>query len=69
MTPCDEAEAEFVKLCRELGTTAVAEETAILRIGREFLPPCALAVLDKSGPATGEYWEWLTEQTQAGRHE
>ena len=60
----DQAAREFGELCSSLGTTAVAEESAILSIGREFLPACAIAVLDKSGPATVEYYEWLTEQTQ-----
>ncbi len=37
-----------------------AEQT-ILSIGREFLPPSALAVLD-GAEATPEYWDFLAEQ-------
>ncbi len=43
-----------------------SEEYAILSVGREFLPPCAFAVLDdKSAPATAEYYDFLSEETQA----
>jgi hypothetical protein len=63
----DVARAEYAALCRELGTDAVTEENAILSIGHEFLPPCALAVLAESDAATVEYYEWLTEQTQAAQ--
>lgn len=37
---------------------AIAFENATLSIGREHLPPCALAVLD-GGEGTPEYWAWL----------
>jgi hypothetical protein len=59
-----EARARFVALAESIGSTALDEETAILSVGREFLPPCALAVLDDSDAATVEYYEWLTEQTR-----
>jgi hypothetical protein len=36
-------------------------EQRVLAIGREFLPECALAVLD-GGDATDEYWRFLAEQ-------
>lgn len=38
-------------------------ETQALSIGREFLPPCALAVLDGK-LATSEYWAWLEGQVE-----
>jgi hypothetical protein len=43
------------------GTDAIAFENQALSIGREFLPPCALAVLD-GAEGTSEYWDWLCEQ-------
>ena len=50
------------------GTDGIAFENAALSIGREFLPPCAIAVLDgEEGGA--EYWDWLwaaaNEETRA----
>jgi hypothetical protein len=36
-------------------------ESSVLSIGRQFLPPCALAVLD-GGQDTEEYWEFLASQ-------
>lgn len=36
-------------------------EQSVLSAGREFLPPCAIAVLD-GAEGTPEYWVWLTEQ-------
>lgn len=36
-------------------------ESAVLSIGREFLPRCALRVLD-CGEASEEYWAWLCDQ-------
>lgn len=39
-------------------------ESAVLSIGREFLPACALAVLGGEG-ATEEYWEFLASQVEA----
>jgi hypothetical protein len=40
------------------GTDGIAFENAALSIGREFLPPCAVAVLD-GGEGGAEYWDWL----------
>jgi hypothetical protein len=43
---------------------AIEFESAVLSIGREFLPSCALAVLGGEG-ATEEYWEFLASQVEA----
>ena len=67
MSAVDIARAAYAALCAELGTDPIAEENAILSIGRGLLPPCALAVLDKTGPATVEYFDFLTETTQAAQ--
>jgi len=37
-------------------------ENEALSVGREFLPACALAVLDKASEPTAEYWNWLSSQ-------
>jgi hypothetical protein len=70
--PLAAARRAYAALCAELGTDPIAEENAILSIGRGLLPPCALAVLDadqgdKSAAATVEYYDFLTEQTQAAQ--
>ena len=39
---------------------AVEYESRTLNIGREFLPACALAVLD-GGEGSPEYWAWLAD--------
>ena len=39
----------------------IALENRILSVGREFLPPCALNVVDGEVP-TEEYWQWLRQQ-------
>jgi hypothetical protein len=39
-------------------------ESSVLSIGREFLPPCVLAVLD-GGESTEEYWEFLASQIES----
>jgi hypothetical protein len=44
-------------------TAAIEFEHQTLSIGREFLPACAVQVLD-GGLATAEYWQWLTEQVE-----
>jgi hypothetical protein len=59
----------FVNACKAAGTDPIVEENAILSIGREFLPACAIAVLDKTGETSGEYWAWLTKQTEAAQAE
>jgi hypothetical protein len=40
-------------------------EDQALSAGREYLPPCAVAVLDGT-PATSEYWAWLCDQALLG---
>ena len=54
--------AAYLALCEECGTDRVAEEQAVLSVGREFLPPEALTVLDGGEPTLG-YWEFLAGQT------
>lgn len=65
----ESARAEFAALARAVGSAALDEETAILSVGIEFLPPCARAVLDDPDAATVEYYDWLSEQTQAAQDE
>ena len=36
-------------------------ENQVLSVGRSFLPPCAIAVLD-GNDATPEYWDFIAEQ-------
>ncbi len=62
------ARIEFVDFAEECGSNEAAEVTAILSVGREFLPPEALAVLDGGSP-TVEYYEWLLEQVQIAQAE
>jgi hypothetical protein len=50
------------------GSDPITEENAILQIGREFLPECALVVHD-GGEATVEYYEWLLTQTEQAQAE
>jgi len=69
MTTLETARATFYALCSDLGTTPVAEENAILSVGREFLPPCAIAVLNDRDAATVEYFEWLSAETQTAQDE
>lgn len=42
---------------------AIEFETATLSIGRELLPPCARAVLDRQEP-TPDYWDFLVSQIE-----
>ena len=58
----------YAEVCEAFGTDVLAEEQAILSVGREFLPAEALAVLD-GGEPTAEYWGWLAEQTRAAQRE
>jgi hypothetical protein len=60
----DAAARAYEEMCESLGVNAVAEEKIILSIGRELLPPCAIAVLDKTAPASVEYYAWLTQVAQ-----
>lgn len=53
----------FASECADDGLDPVSEETAILSVGREFLPACALSVHDGCEP-TAEYWAWLIGQTE-----
>ena len=62
------ARAAFRATAEECGSDAVSEEQAILSVGREFLPPCALAMLD-DGTESAAYYEWLTEQVEAAQAE
>ena len=68
MKTIEKARTEYSELCRTFGTDKIDEENAILSVGREFLPACAIAVLD-GGEATVEYYEWLTLQTQSAQNE
>ena len=68
MTTPDAARLSFVAMAEEVGSYAEAEETAILSVGREFLPPCALAVLD-GGEPTAEYWAFLQSETEKAQDE
>lgn len=63
-----ETRKQYDAICRSYGTSAADEESAILSIGREFLPPCAIAVLD-GGEPTAEYWQWMMGQTQTAQDE
>ena len=38
-------------------------ETAALSIGREFLPPCAHAAMDRQEP-TPDYWAFMVAQVE-----
>jgi hypothetical protein len=61
--------AEYSKLCDSIGTDITTEQDAILNaIPREMLPACAVAVID-GGEATGEYWDFLAEQTVIAQNE
>ena len=68
-TTIESARTAYAVLCASFGTDVTAEENAILSVGREFLPPCALAVLADRDAATVEYYEWLTMQTQQAQDE
>jgi hypothetical protein len=58
----------FVDLVRSIGSDPIAEEQAILSIAREFLPACALAVIDGAEP-TEDYWAFLISQTEQAQEE
>ena len=60
----ESARLAYVALCEGIGSDSVTEETAILSAGREFLPPCAVAVLDDRDAASVEYYAFLTEETE-----
>ena len=67
-TNTNTARLEFVAKAEEVGSYAEAEETAILSVGREFLPACAIAVLD-GGEPTAEYWAFLQSETEKAQSE
>jgi hypothetical protein len=69
MRAVDQARAAYVAYCQEIGSDAVSEESAILSIGREFLPRCAQAVLDDRDADSVEYYEFLMEQTREAQTE
>jgi len=62
--PLDRAHDTWMSLCRVQGLDSLEQETAILSVGREFLPPEALAVLDGAN-ASATYFEWLAGQLSA----
>lgn len=54
---------DYVNACRARGTDGAQFENQALSIGREFLPACAIAVLDGDhAQPSGEYWAWLISQ-------
>jgi hypothetical protein len=55
---------KFSGVCARIPADPIGEECRILSIGREFLPPCAIVVLE-GGKPTPEYWDWLCEQAAA----
>lgn len=57
------AREDFVALFSNLAE-AVEFENQALSIGRELLPPAAIAVLD-GGTATSDYYAWLADQKDA----
>ena len=59
---------EWLDLVAACGSDPVTEEQAILSVGREFLPACALAVLDGNEP-TDDYWLFLFAQTEQAQDE
>ncbi len=62
MTTQDDYQALFPTI-----GAAIAFEHTVLSAGREFLPACAIAVLDGSEDAdTNGYWAWLISQAQEG---
>jgi hypothetical protein len=63
------ARAEFASFCAQIGSTDVDEENAILSVGREHLPPCAIAVIEDRDAATEQYYEWLLSQTAQAQAE
>lgn len=62
------ARQAWLDLVVQSGSDHVAEESAIIAIGREFLPPCAREVLDGGEPSEA-YWSWLYAQTAEGLRE
>jgi hypothetical protein len=62
------ARSQFESACTDAGSDMITEEQAILNIAREFLPKCALLVLDGQDLTPAQevaYFEFLTEQVEA----
>lgn len=53
---------DFVRLCGGDGES-LDVEAQILSVGREFLPPAAIVVLD-GGQESADYWTWLCAQAE-----
>jgi hypothetical protein len=68
MSEVELAKARFFAVVDACGSDSMAEEGAILSVGHEFLPACAIVVLN-GGKATADYWEFLTEQTELAQRE
>ena len=68
MNRVEKARQAFIEYATYIGSDALAEEQAILSIGREHLPECARAVLD-GGEPTEDYWDWLRSQTEEAQAE
>jgi len=51
------------RACFETLSEAVDFENQVLSIGREFLPECAIDVLDND-LVTAEYWDFLISQIE-----
>ena len=66
--PTETARLAYLAACEEHGIDPVVSENTVLSIGREFLPPCAQAML-KNGTASTEYWHWLAAEVDAGAEE
>jgi len=64
-SPTETARLAFVAHCAYIGSHHLVEEGAILHGGREYLPACAIAVLDKTAGPTAEYYDWLRSQSAA----
>ena len=58
---------EYLELFPSVSEAISYEETC-LSIGLEFLPPCAVAVIDGEDP-TAEYWSWLAVSLEQQEHE
>lgn len=69
MTKTEAARLAFAEACKVAGSDTITEENAALSVAREFLPPFALAVLDKTAEPTAEYWEWLQVSTETAQAE
>ena len=56
---------KFVAAAQLSGSFSVDAENAVLSVDRKFLPAFVSEQgLDKSTPATAEYWDWLRSQVE-----